>query len=83
MLCRIYTETGALVMEAACGVRRDGDVEVIPVRAQRSLHTDEAVLLVAGDAGRYPARVTHVHRPPTAADAGATAVYHLTPLAAA
>ena len=80
MLCRIYTATGALVMEAACGIRRDGAVEVIPVRAQRPLHTGEALLMVTGDAGRYPARVTHVHHPSPAADTGNTAVYHLTPL---
>jgi hypothetical protein len=83
MLCHIYSETGALVMEAACGVRRDGDVEVIPVRAQRPLHTGEALLLVTGGAGRYPARVTQVHHPPTAGNTTGAAVYHLTPVAAA
>ena len=80
MICRIYTETDELVMEATCGIRRDGDVELIPVRARRSLRAGEGPLLVAAGSSHYPARVTGVHRPPAASQVDGGAVYHLTPL---
>ena len=77
MLCRVYTTAGQLVMEGPCGVRRDGGLSVVPVRARRSLHAGEGPLLVAAGTQRFPARVASV-QPPEVSPVGA-AVYHLAP----
>jgi hypothetical protein len=80
MLCRIYTEAGQLVTEGVRGVRRDGTVELVPLRAQRPLRPGEGPLLVAEGARRYPVRVTGRHAPRDAVLAGADTVYQLAPL---
>jgi hypothetical protein len=80
MLCRIYTEAGQLLAEGACGLRRDGGLELVPLHAQRPLRAGEGPLLVVEGPRRYPARVSAVHDPRDATRPGATTIYHLTPL---
>jgi len=83
MLCRIYSAAGELVTEGACGLRRDGDLELVPLRARRPLRAGEGPLLVVEGPRRYPVRVSAVHGPRDAMRTAPTPTYHLTPLATA
>ena len=81
MWCRIYTAEGQLVTEGVRGVRRDGTLELVPLRGLRALLPGEGPLLVVEGRRHYPVRVTALHVSPDAVPAAAgAAVYHLAPL---
>ena len=82
MLCRVYNEAGQVVSEGPAGIRPDGSIELVPVRAQRALRPGDGPLEVELGSLRYPARVTRVHGPTDPTRFGPIAVYQLTPLAA-
>jgi hypothetical protein len=80
MRCQISTAAGQVVMDGVCGVRRDGGLELVPIRATRPLRPEDGPVLVTTGSQHYPARVTAIHHTDSDAHGDLSAVYHLTPL---
>jgi|RhiMethySRZTD1v2_1073278.scaffolds.fasta_scaffold1611090_1 hypothetical protein len=78
MRCQIATAAGQVVLDGVCGVRRDGDLEVVPVRATRPLRSGEGPLLVTTGSQQYPAQVIAVHHTDRDPSGNGADVYHLT-----
>lgn len=80
MRCSLYSDDGQLLLEGPCGVRPDGDIEMVPSRQHRRLTKGEGPLLLVDGPRHYPVVVHDAHGVAEGLLPPPAEVYHLTPV---